>query len=141
MPFIWTLEISTQRSTDRWLAIPTTTWEHFSPPLSIYGILSLLPHWTSQTLLNSKMSLTVFIDFIQRWAWPFLSTLYIYIVNRFNSISVFNSHSLGIQCMYFFFLIMVWNYYFISARWLPPLRINKVKVKALKGKSILLTVL
>ena len=24
---------------------------------------------------------------------------------------------------------MVWNYYFISARWLPPLRINKVKVK------------
>ena len=38
----------------------------FSPPLSIYGILSLLPHWTSQTLLNSKMSLTVFIDFIQR---------------------------------------------------------------------------
>ena len=33
------------------------------------------------------------------------STLYIYIVNRFNSISVFNSHSLGMQCMYvsFFF--------------------------------------
>ena len=85
--------------------------------------------------LYSKMSLTVFIDFI-----------YIYIVNRFNSISVFNSHSLGMQCMYvffffFFFLLMVWNYYFISARWLPPLRINKVKVKALKGKSILLTVL
>ena len=25
---------------------------------------------------------------------------------------------------------MVWNYYFISARWLPPLRINKVKVKS-----------
>ena len=24
---------------------------------------------------------------------------------------------------------MVWNYYFISARWLPPLRIKKVKVK------------
>ena len=56
------------------------------------------------------------------------STLYIYIVNRFNSISVFNSHSLGMQCMYVSF-IMVWNYYFISARWLPPLRINKVKVK------------
>ena len=102
---IRTLEISTQRSIDRWLAIPTTIWEHFSPPLSIYGILSLLPHWTSQTLLNSKMSLTVFIDFIQRWAWPFLSTLYIYIVNRFNSISVFNSHSLGMQCMYVFFLL------------------------------------
>ena len=64
----------------------------------------------------------------------FFSTLYIYIVNRFTSISVFNSHSLGMQCMYvffflFFFLLMVWNYYFISARWLPPLRINKVKVK------------
>ena len=28
----------------------------FFPPLSIYGILSLPPHWTSQTLLNSKMS-------------------------------------------------------------------------------------
>ena len=47
---------------------------------------------------------------------------------------MFNSHSLGMQCMYvsfffFFFFIMVWNYYFISARWLPPLRINKVKVK------------
>ena len=38
------------------------------------------------------MSLTDFIDFI-----------YIYIVNRFNSISVFNSHSLGMQCMYVFF--------------------------------------
>ena len=25
---------------------------------------------------------------------------------------------------------MVWNYYFISAQWLPPLRINKVKVKS-----------
>ena len=32
---------------------------------------------------------------------------------------------------FFFFLLMVWNYYFISARWLPPLRINKVKVKVL----------
>ena len=29
----------------------------------------------------------------------------------------------------FFFFFCVWNYYFISARWLPPLRINKVKVK------------
>ena len=28
---------------------------------------------------------------------------------------------------------MVWNYYFISARWLPPLRINKVKVKVKVG--------
>ena len=67
----------------------------------------------------------------------FLLTLYIYIVNRFNSISVFNSHSLGMQCMqsffffFFFFFFCVWNYYFISARWLPPLRINKVKVKTL----------
>ena len=26
---------------------------------------------------------------------------------------------------------MVWNYYFISARWSPPLRINKVKVNRL----------
>ena len=79
------------------------------------------------------MSLTVFIDFI-----------YIYIVNRFNSISVFNSHSLGMQCMYvffFFFLIMVWNYYFISARWLPPLRINKVKVKVYQGGHRLIVVL
>ena len=38
--------------------------------------------------------------------------------------------------LFFFFLLllMVWNYYFISARWLPPLRIKKVKVKS---KSIL----
>ena len=36
----------------------------FSPLLSICRILSLPPHWTSRTLLNSKMSLTVFIDFI-----------------------------------------------------------------------------
>ena len=34
-----------------------------------------------------------------------------------------------------FFVFMVWNYYFISARWLPPLRINKVKVKV-KVESI-----
>ena len=47
------------------------------------------------------MSLTVFIDFI-----------YIYIVNRFNSISVFNSHSLGMQCMYVFFVFFfVFSYY------------------------------
>ena len=42
-----------------------------------------------------------------------------YIYNCFDFISVFNSHSLGMQ---FFFL----NYYFISVRWLLPLRINKV---------------
>ena len=32
---------------------------------------------------------------------------------------------------------MVWNYYFISARWLPPLRINKVKVKVKRAASLL----
>ena len=31
---------------------------------------------------------------------------------------------------------MVWNYYFISARWLPPLRINKVKVKVKSKRNI-----
>ena len=30
--------------------------------------------------------------------------------------------------LYFGFL---WNYYLISARWLPPLQINKVKVKVI----------
>ena len=35
----------------------------------------------------------------------------------------------------FFFFFLVWNYYFISARWLPPLRINKVKSKS---KSIVM---
>ena len=37
---------------------------------------------------------------------------------------------------FFFFFFFVWNYYFISARWLPPLRINKVKVKV-KSKKFL----
>ena len=58
------LGISTQRTIDPWSAIPTTIWERFSPPLSIYGILSKLTHWTNQALLNSKLSLTVFIDFM-----------------------------------------------------------------------------
>ena len=58
-----TLEISTQRSINSRPAILTTLWEHFPSPLSIYGILSLSPHWASKTLLNSKMSLTVFIFF------------------------------------------------------------------------------
>ena len=40
---------------------------------------------------------------------------------------------------YFLFFIMVWNYYFISARWLPPLRINKVKVKKIYDKRKLWT--
>ena len=47
------------------------------------------------------MSLTVFIDFI-----------YIYIVNRFNSISVFNSHSLGMQCMYVVVVVVVFFSYY-----------------------------
>ena len=34
-----------------------------------------------------------------------------------------------VQFFFFFVFFLVWNYYFISARWLPPLRINKVKVK------------
>ena len=111
MDHIRTLEISTQRSIDRWLTIPTTIWDHFSPPLSII-IWNTLPAATLDQpniakfkdeldrfyWLYSKMSLTVFIDFI-----------YIYIVNRFNSISVFNSHSLGMQCMYvFFFFFFLW---------------------------------
>ena len=36
----------------------------------------------------------------------------------------------------FFFFFLVWNYYFISARWLPPLRINKVKVKSKKDEKV-----
>ena len=39
---------------------------------------------------------------------------------------------------FFFFCFLVWNYYFISARWLPPLRINKVKVKV-KGTFFMVT--
>ena len=34
-----------------------------------------------------------------------------------------------VEFFFLFFFVFVWNYYFISARWLPPLRINKVKVK------------
>ena len=37
---------------------------------------------------------------------------------------------------FFFFFFFVWNYYFISARWLPPLRINKVKVKVTSEAKI-----
>ena len=59
-----TLEISTQRSINPRRAILTTLWEHFPCSLSIYGILSHPPHWTSQILLSSKMSLTVFIFLI-----------------------------------------------------------------------------
>ena len=50
------------------------------------------------------MSLTVFIDFI-----------YIYVVNRFNSISVFNSHSLGMQCVYVFFFVFFFVFLFFSS--------------------------
>ena len=39
-----------------------------------------------------------------------------------------------VEFFFFFFFFFVWNYYFISARWLPPLRINKVKVKS-KSKT------
>ena len=43
---------------------PFLKGENLPPFYFLYGILSLPPHWTSQTLLNSKMSLTVFIFLI-----------------------------------------------------------------------------
>ena len=46
----------------------------------------------------------------------------------FNSVQKLSPYDNNV-IVFFFFLIMVWNYYFISVRWLPPLRINKVKVK------------
>ena len=81
----------------------------FPPPLSIYGILSLLlPHWTSWTLLNSKTSLTIFIDFI---------------------FSVFNNQCLCFKKYCNIFSFFARNYYSTSTQWLLPLRINKVENK------------
>ena len=41
-----------------------------------------------------------------------------------------------VEFFFLFFVFFVWNYYFISARWLPPLRINKVNVKVKARKQL-----